>query len=205
VARAMQSQRIMQIPVEITFRDIEHSDAVETRIRELVDKLERVYDRITRCEVTIGQPHHRHRKGNAFSITVRLTVPGGEIVSSHDPGPDGAHEDVYVALRDAFHATKRQLEDHVRTHLRRDVKNHDGGSRAHGRVTFLDVQKDWGWIEPEDGRRIYFHRNSVLDGKMDNVELGDEVRFAEEQGNDGPQASSVELIGANGRHQLKAV
>jgi cold shock CspA family protein/ribosome-associated translation inhibitor RaiA len=202
----MQSQRIMQIPVEITFRDIEHSDAVEARIRDWVDKLERVYDRITRCEVVIGQPHHRHRKGNSFSITVRLTVPGGEVVSSHDPGPEGAHEDVYVALRDAFHAAKRQLEDHVRTRLRRDVKVHTGGGQSvHGIVTYLDVEKAWGWIEPEDGRRVYFHRHSVLDGKMDTVQVGDEVRFAEEAGNEGPQASTVELIGANGRHQLKAV
>ena len=200
----MQSQRIMQIPVEITFRDIEHSDAVEARIRDWTDKLERVYDRITRCEVVIGQPHHRHRKGNAFSITVRVTIPGGEIVSSHDPGPDGAHEDVYVALRDAFTAAKRQLEDAVRVRLRRDVKQHTGSDRLHGVVTFLDVEKEWGWIEPDDGRRVYFHRNSVLDGKMDGINVGDEVRFAEEQGNEGPQASTVEIIGNNGKHELRA-
>jgi cold shock CspA family protein/ribosome-associated translation inhibitor RaiA len=200
----MQSQGIMQIPVEITFRDIEHSDAVEARVRDWVDKLERVYDRITRCEVIVGQPHHRHRKGNAFSITVRLTIPGGEIVSSHDPGPDGAHEDVYVALRDAFMAAKRQLEDAVRVRLRHDVKQHNGGDRAHGVVTYLDVEKEWGWIEPEDGRRVYFHRNSVLDGKMDGINVGDEVRFAEEQGNEGPQASTVEIIGNNGKHELRA-
>ena len=189
----MQSTRIMQIPVEITFRDIEKSDAVETRVRDWVDKLERVYDRITRCEVTIGQPHHRHRKGNAFSVTIRLTVPGGEVVSSHDPGPDGAHEDVYVALRDAFLASRRQLEDHVRK-LRRETKVHDGEDRTHGRVSFLDVEKEWGWIEPDDGRRIYFHRNSVLDNKIEELDVGDEVRFVEEQGNEGPQASTVELL-----------
>ena len=201
----MQSTKNMQIPVEITYRDIEKSDAVEARVRDWVDKLERVYDRITRCEVTIAQPHHRHRKGNQFSITIRLTVPGGEVVSSHDPGPDGAHEDVYVAIRDAFHASRRMLEDHVRSRLRRDVKVREDADRVHGRVTYLDVQKDWGWIEPEDGRRIYFHRNSVLDGKIDELEVGDEVRFAEEQGNEGPQASTVELIGAHGRHELRAV
>lgn len=199
----MQSTKIMQIPVEITYRDIEKSDAVEARVRDWVDKLERVYDRITRCEITIGQPHHRHRKGNPFSITIRLTVPGGEVVSSHDPGPDGAHEDVYVALRDAFLASRRQLEDHVRK-LRRDVKFHSGDDRTRGRVTFLDVEKAWGWIEPDDGRRIYFHRNSVLDGKIDELAVGDDVRFVEEQGNEGPQASTVELIG-HAKAQLRAV
>ena len=200
----MQSTKNMQIPVEITYRDIEKSDAVEARVRDWVDKLERVYDRITRCEVIVGQPHHHHRKGNPFSITIRLTVPGGEVVSSHDPGPDGAHEDVYVALRDAFQAARRQLEDHVRTRLRRDVKVHTGEDRVHGRVTFLDVEKEWGWIEPDDGRRIYFHRNSVLDGKIKELKVGDEVRFVEEQGNEGPQASTVELIG-RAKAQLRAV
>jgi cold shock CspA family protein len=200
----MHPTKIMQIPVEITYRDIEKSDAVEARVRDWVDKLERVYDRITRCEVTIGQPHHRHRKGNAFSVTVRLTVPGSEVVSSHDPGPDGAHEDVYVALRDAFLASRRQLEDHVRSRLRRDVKFHPSEAETHGKVTFLDVEKEWGWIEPDDGRRIYFHRNSVLDGKMDDLRIGDEVRFAEEQGNEGPQASTVELT-AHPKEQLQAV
>jgi len=199
----MQSTKNMQIPVEITYRDIEKSDAVEARVRDWVEKLERVYDRITRCEVTISQPHHRHRKGNAFSINVRLTVPGGEIVSSHDPGPDGAHEDVYVALRDAFLACRRQLEEHVRK-LRRDVKVHAGEDRNRGRVTYLDVEKAWGWIEPDDGRRIYFHRNSVLDNKIEELAVGDEVRFAEEAGNEGPQASTVELV-AHVKVTLKAV
>jgi cold shock CspA family protein/ribosome-associated translation inhibitor RaiA len=191
----------MQIPVEIQFRDIERSEAVEVRVRDWVDKLDRVFDRIMRCEVVIGDPHRHHHKGHQFYVRVRLTVPGTEIVSSHSPGDDGAHEDVYVAVRDAFLATKRQLEDYVRKNLHRGDIKRNGNGAPHGRVTFLDVEKEWGWIEPDDGRRIYFHRNSVLGG-MDNVNVGDEVRFSEEMGNDGPQASTVELIGAHGRHEM---
>jgi len=101
----------MQIPVEITFKEIERSPAVEARIRELAAKLEHVYDRVVRCDVMVETPHRHHHKGRQFHVRVRLTVPGGEIVASHDPGPDGAHEDVYVALRDTFNAAKRQLED----------------------------------------------------------------------------------------------
>jgi ribosomal subunit interface protein len=100
----------MQPPVEITFKEIESSAAVEARIRELAEKLERVFDRITRCEVLVETPHRHQHKGRQFHVRVRLTVPGQEIVSSHDPGIGGAHEDVYVAIRDAFNAAKRQLE-----------------------------------------------------------------------------------------------
>lgn len=192
----------MQIPVDITFKEIGKSEALEARVRDWVEKLERVYDRIVRCEVLIEVPHRHHRNGRQYHVRVRLTVPGGEIVTSHDPGPDEAHEDAYVALRDAFHAARRQLEDYVRKSLKRgDVRPIERGGAAHGRVTFIDVEKEWGWIEPEDGRRIYFHRNSVLGG-IDRLEVGDEVRFTEEEGNEGPQASTVEPIGMHGHHAM---
>jgi cold shock CspA family protein/ribosome-associated translation inhibitor RaiA len=191
----------MQNPVDITFREIERSEAVEARIREWADKLDRVFDRIIRCEVVIDDPHRHHHKGHQYSVRVRLTVPGTEIVTSHSVGDDGAHEDLYVAVRDAFTATKRQLEDYVRKTLRRGDIKREGIGAAHGRVSFLDVEKEWGWIEPDDGRRIYFHRNSVQGG-IDGVNVGDEVRFTEELGNKGPQASTVERIGAHGRHAM---
>jgi len=192
----------MQIPVEITFKEMEHSRAVEARIRELAAKLERVYDRVVRCEVMVETPHRHQTKGRQYHVRVRLTVPGGEIVASQDPGPDGAHEDIYVALRDTFAAAKRQLEEHARKSLKRG----EGAPRArsgaaHGRVTFIDVEKEWGWIEPDDGRRVYFHRNSVLGG-VDQLTVGDEVRFTEEDGNEGPQASTVDPIGLHGRHEI---
>ena len=191
----------MQLPVDITFKEIPPSDAVTARIHEWVDKLERVYDRIVRCEVVVETPHRHHRTGRHYHVRARLTLPGGELVASHDPGPDGAHEDVYVALRDTFVALRRQLEDHVRK-LRRDVKV--PVTMSHARVVFIDVERAWGRLEADDRRQIYFHRNSVLGG-IDELSVGDEVRFAEEQGDQGPQASTVEPIGANGRHAMPAV
>jgi ribosome-associated translation inhibitor RaiA/cold shock CspA family protein len=192
----------MQIPVDITYKEMEPTDALDLRIREWVAKLERVYDRITRCEVIVDAPHRHHRRGREYHVRVRLTVPGGrELVSSHDPGPDGAHEDIYVALRDAFTAIRRQLEDHVRLRLRR--KSEERVEPSHARVTFVDVEGEWGWLEPGDGRRVYFHCNSVLGG-IDRLKVGDEVRYTEEQGDEGPQASTVEPIGEHGRHELHA-
>ena len=191
----------MQLPVDITFKEIPPSDAVTARINEWVDKLERIYDRIVRCEVVVETPHRHHRNGRHYHVRARLTLPRGELVASHDPGPEGAHEDVYVALRDTFTALRRQLEEHVRK-LRRDVKV--PVSMSHARVVFIDVERAWGRLEADDRRQIYFHRNSVLGG-IDGLQVGDEVRFAEEQGDQGPQASTVEPIGANGHHALPAM
>lgn len=188
----------MPFPLQVTFRGLDHSDALEASIREWADKLERVYDRIERGEVVVERPHEHRRTGNQWHVRIRLHVPGGDVVVDRDPGQDEAHEDPYVTVRDSFHAARRQLEDHVRR-LRGDVKVHE--EPEHGRVVYLDVQGDWGWLEAEDGRRVYFHRNSVLGG-IDALALGTEVRFREEAGDEGPQASTVEPLGEHGHHVL---
>jgi cold shock CspA family protein len=189
----------MQIPLEITFRDMDRSPAVEECIHQWTAKLESVYDRIVRCEVLVEAPHRHRRNGRAYHVRVRLTVPGGEVVVSRDTGSSEAHGDVFVAVRDSFRAARRQLEDHVHRHLRRDVKARE--APAHGRVSFLDAELEWGYLDTDDGRQVYFHRNSVLGG-IESLEPGAEVRFAEEPGVNGPQASTVARIGAHGRHAL---
>lgn len=98
----------MQIPTEITFHGIEHSDAVEAAIQRWVSRLEHVYDRITKCGVVASQPHKRHRHGSEFQVSVVLEIPGSEVTVTHM-----AHEDIYVAIADAFRAARRQLQDHV--------------------------------------------------------------------------------------------
>jgi len=102
----------MQIPVQITFRDIPPSPAVEAAIREKAAKLDRYYDRITSCRVMVEAPSRHHHKGGHFHIRIDLTVPGGEeLVVSRDPAEHADHSDVYVAVRDAFAAAERQIHD----------------------------------------------------------------------------------------------
>jgi ribosomal subunit interface protein len=110
----------MQVPVHIKFHGIEVSPALEKRIMEHVAKLEQFYDRITSCEVVVELPHLHHRHGKQFHVRIEVSVPGSDIVVSRDPGEDGAHEDPYVAVRDAFMAARRQLEDYI--HRQRDEK-----------------------------------------------------------------------------------
>lgn len=113
----------MQIPVQITFRDMEPSPAIEQRVREKTAKLERFFDRITSCRVLIEAPHVHQHKGRLFHVRVDLTIPGGELVVSRNPSEHHAHEDVYVAIRDAFKAAERQLDEHAEK-IRGHVKNH---------------------------------------------------------------------------------
>jgi ribosomal subunit interface protein len=183
----------MQTPLQITFRDIESSAAVESNIREKAAKLEQYYDRIMSCRVMVEAPHGHHHQGRLYQVRIDLGVPDGELVVSHEHHQrDSAHEDVYVAIRDAFDAMKRQLEDYARKQ-RGKVKQHT--PPAGGHVISLHPEEDYGKIETPDGRVIYFHRNSVLKNAFDKLQIGSEVRYTEETGELGPQASSVTLVG----------
>jgi ribosome-associated translation inhibitor RaiA len=102
----------MQVPLQIVFEHIGHSDAVEASVRKEALRLERFYDRITSARVVIGRPQHRHHKGDTYSVRIHLAVPGGEdVVVSREPGATGRHEDAHVTIRDAFDAAGRQLQD----------------------------------------------------------------------------------------------
>jgi ribosomal subunit interface protein len=113
----------MQTPLKITIRDIEHSDALETHIRDKTDKLEEFFDRIISCHVVVEMPHKHHNQGKQFKVRIDIVVPGSEIVVNRDHA-----EDVYVALRDGFDAAKRKLEDYARK-MRGDVKTHEPKNR----------------------------------------------------------------------------
>jgi len=99
----------MQIPLQITLRDIGNSDAVETAIREKVAKLEQLHNDIISCRVTVEVAGRHKHQGREFSLGIDLKVPGGEIAITHDHD-----EDIYVALRDAFAAARRKLDEHSR-------------------------------------------------------------------------------------------
>ncbi|MDB4959550.1 MAG: cold-shock protein DNA-binding protein [Myxococcales bacterium] len=168
----------MEIPPEIEFKGFDASDALTARIQELVARLEHIYDRIIRCQVLIETPHRHHRQGRQFHVRIRLTVPGGEIVTSHDPGADETHEDAYVAVRDAFAAARRQLEDYARK-PRSDYKRHR--VPRIGTIVFLDDSGTWGWLEVENGRRVHFDRAVVAAG-LEHLAVGEHVRFVEQDG-----------------------
>jgi ribosome-associated translation inhibitor RaiA/cold shock CspA family protein len=188
----------MQLPLQITFRHMDPSPAIEARIRQRAEELDQFFDQIISCHVVVECSHPRRQQGKLFKVRVDLTVPGAEIVIGRNPGMDHAHDDAHVAVRDAFDAARRRLEDHARD-LRGAVKRH--AVPDHGRVARLLPDRDCGFILSAAGDEIYFHRNSVVGGAFDKLEIGAEVRFVAQDAEsaDGPQASTVFPIG---KHHL---
>ncbi len=182
----------MKLPLQVTFRNMDRSDALEANIREHAEKLDQFYDRIMRCDVVVEEAHRRHHKGNLFHVRIDITVPDKELVVGREPEKHHAHEDPYVAVRDAFDAARRRLEDYARIRSQR-VKRHEG--QPEGVVAELEPAQNYGRIGTDEGRYIYFHRNSVLNGDFDKLEVGTRVRFVETEGDEGPQASTVRIVG----------
>lgn len=188
----------MQIPLQITFRHMSSSPAVESAIRKHAERLEHFSNRIMGCHVIVDAPHHHQRQGKLYSVRIDLTVPGEEIPVTHSGPLDHAHEDIYVAIRDAFNTAGRLLEDHMRR-FRGAVKVHE--APLHGKVLRLFPYEGYGFIETADHREIYFHKHSVTEDAFDKLEIGADVRLviAESESVHGPQASTVTAIG---KHHL---
>ena len=187
----------MQLPLQITFRDIPPSEAIEAKIRQQIEKLNRFYDRIISCRVMIQAPHRHHHQGTIYHVRIDLTVPQGELVINRNPSQNHAHEDLYVAIRDAFAAAQRRLKSYAAVQ-RNETKIHEIPS--HGRVISLLPEDGYGFIETAEGDEVYFHQNSLLNCALRDLEVGSEVRLIEHMGDKGLQASSVRLIGKHHLH-----
>jgi cold shock CspA family protein len=150
------------------------------------------------CRVVVELAGKHHLHGNQYDVHLDIKVPGAEIAVTREPGQHAEYRDLGVALRDAFDAAKRKLEDYVRRQ-RHAVKAHE--TPPHARVQVLYPMSDYGFLRTADGRDIFFHRHSVADDAFDRLDLGTEVTFveAEEPGEKGPQASTVHIVGRHGR------
>lgn len=176
----------MENPIQITSRDFELTEAIKSEIMEKTGKFTKFYDRITRCRVVVEAPHRHQQDGRLYNVQIYLKVPGTELIVKREP-----NEDLYVAIRDSFDAAVRKLEDFARRN-RGDVKRHDEPPIA--RITSLFPEMGYGFITTLDNREIYFHENSVVNRDFRHLKEGMEVRFNEEKGEKGPQASSVTVI-----------
>ena len=183
----------MQVPLEIAFRDDTKSEPVETLIREKVDKLHQICDYMTSCRVVVAKPQEHQRTGNPYRVRVDIRVPPGhQVVVKREPGEGDMHEPLEAVVRDVFDSAWRSLKE-LTEKQRGDVKKHPE-QEAVAIVEDIARDEEYGFLKTIDGRRIYFHANSVLNEDWDNLRLGASVRFDWEMGNDGPQATSVHVI-----------
>lgn len=184
---------MLQSPLQISYRNMEPSAAVEARIRKKVESLQKFYNRLVGCHVMVEAPHRHHHQGKIYHVRIEATLPGAELVVNRDPAEDHSHEDVFVAIRDAFRALKRQMQDYARSHFDPRQKSH---LQAHvspqsARVAKLFPLQNYGFLETPDGREVFFHRHSVLNDAFERLDIGTEVYFHEEAGEKGPQATTV--------------
>lgn len=180
----------MEVTLQITTRDIPHSDALENHIREKAAKLEKFYPHVMSCRIVVELPHKHHHQGRLFDVHIDMTVPGGELVVNRV-----ANEDVYVAVRDAFDAAKRQLEDYGRKQ-HGNTKTH--APVLHGKIVRLVRDEGYGFIETADGRELYFQSDNLAGHDFDRLTIGEAVQFLQDIGGEGYQAKRV----STGKHHI---
>jgi cold shock CspA family protein len=188
----------MQTPVQIDFQGMHATAEARAAIEQHVAELERRFGRVTACRVVLKAPGGHHRTGGLYEVNIRLALPNGrEVNIGRTPPADERHADLSFAINDAFKHARRRLQDRVRR-LQGQVKQHEPQPIA--TVKTIDASGEFGFLEAADGREVYFHRNSVLDGAFGRLAVGTQVIFAEEMGEKGPQASTVKLLG---KHKLR--
>lgn len=181
----------MQVPPEIAFREIEATDGLKTLVLEGIEELEKVYPNLISCRTMVADDTPGQRTGGNIRVRLDLSIPGKALVVEEDNSDPEDSRTVERTLRDAFDVARRRLQ-RAKERQRGDVKVHE--LPPHGRITRLlvdDTGVRYGFIESDDGRRVYFHEDALVDMDYDELEIGDEVRIAVAAGDQGPQASTV--------------
>ena len=184
----------MQKPVQIAYHQIAPRPDLNERIQARAARLERYFDRIIGCKVTLEGPGRHHRMGKHFRVRIEIGVPGETLVVGRNPTASRPGQDLRAAIDVAFREARRQLEDHAR---RRDHRLHPQAHAepARGRVARIFPQDGYGFLATPDGRELFFDRRAVLGDAFARLRVGTPVRFAEELGDEGPQASSLAPAG----------
>ncbi|HET9717082.1 MAG TPA: HPF/RaiA family ribosome-associated protein [Pseudolabrys sp.] len=191
----------MQVPLEIAFRNMESSEAAEDAIRDHVDRLERIYGRMTACRVRVDQRNQNANETIPPVVHIEISVPGHkDIVVAHESDHlqrKFQAPDLRNAINEAFRIAERRLskyKDKLTDHGLAE-RGHEAANEFLGQIAELTPEKDFGYVMTKEGSLLYFHRNSLLTGDFDKLRRGDEVYYVEQVGDTGPTASKVRLAG----------
>ncbi|TVR67350.1 MAG: HPF/RaiA family ribosome-associated protein [Gemmatimonadales bacterium] len=181
----------MQVEPEIAFRDVPATEEYKNLILEGIDKLENVYPHLISCRTVVTDTTPDRRTGNVHRVRVEVAIPGSTIVVDPTDSAPGESRNVAQAISHAFDLARRRLQK-AKELQAGDVKTR--GLPPHGRVTRLltdDFGVRYGFLHSREGRQVYFHEEALVGLDYDDLEVGDEVRFAAAEGDEGLQASTV--------------
>jgi ribosomal subunit interface protein len=187
----------MQVAPEVIFKDLDRTPWVESYVAERLGHLEKFSPDITRCHVTVAREQASHRKGNRYSVMVEVRMPRQHdlAVRKHKQIRD-MQTQLPAIINEAFGAIEKQLKKTVALRRHEEKVRH---GKPRGMVEKLFTNEGYGFIRTLDGgRQFYFHQNSVLHDDFPRLSVGTEVRFNPEQGEEGPQASSVQIVAKPG-------
>ena len=187
----------MDRPLQIAFHNMVPSPRIEADIREHVGRLEKRFAHLIGCRVSVEAVHQQHRTGNPYEVHIVMSVPGRDLAVSREPHhrrERHAPGDVRAVLREAFHAAESQLAS-FRGTIGEDTAK-PTGSAVGGVIEQLPAGADHGYLTTPLGRSLYFHRDSVTNGRFEELKPGDPVHYVEEDGDAGPVAAKVRLASA---------
>jgi cold shock CspA family protein len=188
-----------ELPVQVIFRDMAPSAVIQSRAIEYGQRLMRFHPRLINCRVIIAAPEGKHHRKRFYDVRIHLALPRGSLEVGRGSQRDERHTNVYAALRDAFAAAARQLEDKSRR-LSGRVKHHE--TRPHGAVKLVRPEESYGVIETPYGDSIYFHANSVVGGAFQRLKPGDKVRYVLASDGTGAGLRASTVHHTSGRVQL---
>ncbi len=171
----------MQVPLQLTIRDVEHTDAIEQKLRQKAEKLNQYSDNIISCHVVVERTQSHKNTGKLYNVRINLTLPGKELFVNHNE-----QEDLYVSIREAFDDMTRKVEEASRK-IKGEVKVHP--ELIHGEV--VRMFDGYGFIVDENGDEYYFNEANVVHPRLKELEVGTPVHFIEAMGDEGPQAHRV--------------
>jgi cold shock CspA family protein/ribosome-associated translation inhibitor RaiA len=189
----------MQLPLNISYRNVAKDEAIDGLIRDKASKLDEVCDHIMGCHVAVEKTHENPDSGSPFRVRIDLTVPPShELAVTKNPVKGVQYQPLEAVIRSAFEAARRQLmelndrqQDQVKSHPQQEMR---------AIVVRLFPEEGYGFLKTVDGREIYFHQGSVLNDDFERLEIGTGVRFFAHQHSDLPEASTVQIVSKPGAH-----
>ena len=190
----------MRVPLEITFRDAVKSDEIVNLIEEKTASLDKLCDNLISCRVAVERPHDNKRSGNAYRVRIAMRIPPGrEVIVKREPTDNSLAEPLTTVIREAFETARRRLVK-LLEQQQGVIKTHPQ-QQSLAYVTKLFKDRGYGFVETLEGREIYFHRNSVLHDDFSRLDIGTGVRYVAVDGDDGPQASTIQIVDKPGANQ----